>query len=77
MWELTVGKGDKMGGRGRRGTVWGNCNRITIKHDLIIRKRIYHGIQTGKEENKSNRGNVNNDKLLEVVTWYSLRNGGI
>ena len=37
VWELTLGAGGGMGGREQRGKNWDNCNRITIKNDLITK----------------------------------------
>ena len=36
-WELTVEAEGGTGGGGKRGNYWDNCNRITIKNDLILK----------------------------------------
>ena len=38
VWELTVGGG--MGRGGQRGKNWDNCNRLTIKNDLIKKEKL-------------------------------------
>ena len=40
VWVLTVGMEGRMARGGQKGKIWGNCNRIIIKNDLIKKQNV-------------------------------------